>query len=96
MSLRDTAAEEGGTGEKAALDSTELFVLLDREFQRRKPASCDACYVQLPYPVFHGGEPGWDVILPPACAHGCRDVMEELIDRLKRRYALRHGGRAGR
>jgi hypothetical protein len=75
---------------RTAITPGELYVLLDREFQRRKPASCDRCYVQLPFRVDKAdeGAPNWEVVVPPRCEHGCSELIEELVADFQSRYEL--------
>ena len=75
---------------KEALKPEELYVLLDREFRRRRPRECGTCYVQLPYRVDANRETdgNWEVLLPPGCGNGCGDAMDEIIAELRTRYEL--------
>ena len=70
--------------------AADLYVLLSREFQRRKPNDCAACYVQLPYRVdrIDPTAPNWEVLIPPDCPHGCRVVMEDLVQQYGTVYDL--------
>src|SRR5687768_2274969 len=56
---------------KEALKPEELYVLLDREFRRRRPRECGTCYVQLPYRVDANRSTAgnWEVLLPPGCGN---------------------------
>lgn len=68
----------------------DLYVLLEREFKRRKPSDCAACYVHLPYRVdrVDPAAPNWEVIIPPACPLGCRVVIEDLVHEFGGLYDL--------
>ena len=68
----------------------DLYVLLEREFKRRKPTECDACYIQLPYRVDRLDEnaANWELLIPPACPYGCRVVIEDLVQEFGTLYDL--------
>ena len=70
---------------RTEINPADLYVLLEREFKLRKPAECSACYIQLPYRVDRRdrADPNWELVMPPDCPHGCREVIEELV----RQYA---------
>ena len=48
---------------RTELTAADLFVLLDREFRRRRPRECSACFVQLPYRIdtMNGDGANWEV-----------------------------------
>jgi hypothetical protein len=73
---------------KTSLSAADLFVLLDREFRRRKARECASCSLQLPYrlPGSHGAN--WQVVAPSACARGCDAVLEELVREFQALYEL--------
>lgn len=74
---------------KTELTAADLFVLLEREFRRRR-RDCDACSVSLPFPVEGHSETGaWDMVMPQNCAQGCEEIVETLLSQLRERYALR-------
>jgi len=77
--------------DKSALTAADLFVLLDREFRRRKPRECSTCHIQLPYRVTQSGgfDSNWDVVLPQHCGTGCEVVFEELVQEFQTRYQLK-------
>jgi hypothetical protein len=66
---------------KAPIQAADLYVLLQRELRRRQPAQCTTCFMQLPFRVDRGGGegPNWEVVLPPQCPQGCKEVMEEIV-----------------
>ena len=67
----------------------ELFVTLDREFRRRRPRECGACYVALPYRVdVEGDVPNWELPLALPCELGCPETLDELVSELQARYRL--------
>ena len=82
---------------RTKIDAADLYVLLQREFRRRQPADCNACFVQLPFRVDRRGDdaPNWEIVMPPPCAKGCAALLEELVLDFGLRYDLRtHGARA--
>jgi hypothetical protein len=75
---------------KTALTSADLFVLLDREFRRRRPRECGACEVQLPYLVQRpGGAANWESLVSVGCARGCSNAFEDLLAEFQRLYDLK-------
>lgn len=74
----------------------DLFVLLDREFRRRKPRECPDCLVQLPYRVdAKGTAANWEVVTPLGCARGCEAVFDELVTEFQALYDLKPGDHRG-
>jgi hypothetical protein len=62
------------------MTSTDLWVLLDREFRRRRPRECEACYVRLPFRVdARDGAANWEVDIAQDCGTRCAFVLEELV-----------------
>jgi len=73
------------------ISAGELYVHLDREFRHRRPRDCESCYLLLPYRVDRNGDDSssnWEVIIPPACGHGCGEVIEELVAEFGQHYEL--------
>lgn len=79
---------------KTAVTPADLFVLLDREFRRRRPRECATCFVQLPYRVdaMNDDEPNWEIVPPAQCSNGCAIVLEEILHDYQSRYALKING----
>ena len=77
--------------DRTELAAADLFVLLDREFRRRRPRECVGCFVQLPYRIdtFAGDGSNWEVTSLPECELGCNVLLEEIVEELRARYALR-------
>lgn len=78
---------------KPALTAADLFVLLDREFLRRRRRECASCVIQLPYPIDgpDRNSGGWDIDMPGRCSAGCVEVFEELVTEFQGLYDLRRG-----
>ena len=76
---------------RSEIYAADLYVLLQREFQRRQSADCDACYVQLPFRVDRRDpeSPNWEVVIPPSCIRGCKEIIEDLIAEFGMFYDLR-------
>jgi hypothetical protein len=89
--LRGNRTREMNTEMKTPMTAADLFVLLDREFRRRKPRECDACFVQLPYRIDapEGYGANWEVLTLPKCKHECDSVLEEIVQEYQARYELR-------
>jgi hypothetical protein len=74
---------------KTALSAAELYVMLDREFRRRRPAGCERCEVTPPLPVRKpDGAANWELLPPPECPEACHHVLDEVACELARRYDL--------
>lgn len=80
---------------KNALAPADLFVLLDREFRRRKPRECPVCFVQLPYrvDVREPSAANWELVPAPECGRGCALVLDELVTEFQDQYDLKPDGR---
>ncbi len=76
---------------RSEIYAADLYVLLQREMRRRQSPDCDVCYVQLPFRVDRHDEesPNWEVVLPPTCPKGCRQVVEDLVAEFGTLYDLR-------
>ena len=80
------------------MSPADLFVLLDREFRRRKPRECASCYVPLPYRIDPPlpNLPNWEIVSPGRCPLGCDLLLEELVSSFQERYELAaKSGRGG-
>ena len=77
------------TQKRAPMSAADLFVLLDREFRRRQPRECGACYVQLPFRVDvpDNGNANWEVVIT-RCPTACESVLQELVAEFQQRYEL--------
>lgn len=76
--------------EKKIVSNVDLFVLLDREFQRRRIPECRKCQVSLPFRVARGsGDANWDVVMThEGCPLKCDAVLEEIAARYKASHDL--------
>jgi hypothetical protein len=81
---------------RSPIHAADLYVLLEREFKRRQPNECSACYVQLPYRVDRSDphSANWELIVPGECPNGCRAVLEDLAREYGARYDLAEDRRA--
>ena len=75
---------------RTSTTAADLFVLLDREFRRRKPRECATCYVSLPYRIdTRAGEgTNWEIVLPSGCGWGCDLLLEEIVGEFQELYKL--------
>lgn len=74
---------------KALVNPADLWVLLDREFRRRRPRECEACFVAFPFRVdATEGEPNWDVDIRTGCGTRCELILEELVQELRSSHNL--------
>ena len=71
--------------------AADLYVLLQRELRRRQSPGCSTCYIQLPFRVDRQDKDAsnWEVVTPPACPHGCKEIIEELLAQFELLYDLR-------
>jgi hypothetical protein len=75
---------------RTGVTAADLFVLLDREFRRRKPRECAGCFVQLPYRVdAKSPVANWEIVTPPACGKGCDVVFDDLVQEFQSLYELK-------
>ena len=65
-------------------------MLIDREFRRRKPRECTACYVPLPYRVDRAEDQAanWELLVPTSCAWGCDMLLDEIVGQFQDLYDL--------
>ncbi len=83
---------EGTSTERKTISAGELYVVLDREFRQRQSRKCTSCYILLPYRVDqHDGSANWEIILPPECAFGCSQIVEDLVEQYSLVYDLAGG-----
>ena len=77
------------TQRRTAMSAADLFVLLDREYRRRRPRECGDCSVQLPFRVDApiNGNANWELVIP-RCQLACESVMQEVVLEFQERYAL--------
>jgi hypothetical protein len=74
---------------KSAITAADLWVLLDREFRRRRPRECSQCFVPLPFHVVpQNGPANWDVDIRHGCGKRCGLVLEELVLEQQRAHDL--------
>jgi hypothetical protein len=81
---------------KTSVTAADLFVLLDREFRRRKARECASCVVQLPYRVDERNDANWQVVAPTPCSRGCSVVFEEIVEEFQGLYALKESNESER
>lgn len=77
---------------KTSVTAADIYVLLDREFRRRRKArDCTMCFVQLPYrvDVRDAGIANWEAILPLDCGRDCGQVLAELLEEFQSLYDLK-------
>ena len=72
-----------------AVDATDLFVLLERDF-RRRTRSCPRCTFSVPFRTdgdcTHGAN--WSVI-SSGCSPVCESILEDVVAQFQRSYRLR-------
>jgi len=76
------------------IDAADLYVLLQKEFRRRRSGECHDCFVQLPFRVdrIEADAPNWEIVMPPHCVKGCAALLEELAADFGLLYDLRANG----
>jgi hypothetical protein len=73
---------------RTPVTTADLYVMLEREFRRRK-SPCRLCFVQLPYRVdAHGGECNWEIHMPVDCGSGCGAALARLVGDFQDLYTL--------
>ena len=75
---------------KTAMSAADLFVLLDREYRRRRPRECVQCFVQMPFRVdTHAtAHSNWEVLIPPSCEASCESLLQDLVLEFQQVYEL--------
>ena len=78
------------TMKRRPISGPELYLLLNREFEKQQPRECQACYVQFPYRVdrVDPSNANWELVLPPECPSACRAVLEEVVSEFSLLYDL--------
>ena len=81
------------TTRRTAMSAADLFVLLDREYRRRRPRECGNCFVQLPFRVDEpqNGHANWELVIP-RCEQTCESVLQDLVNEFQQRYVLASPG----
>ena len=70
------------------MSAADLFVLLDREYRRRRPRECGDCAVQLPFRVdVPAHNANWEVVIP-SCKTSCESVLQDIVREFQQRYDL--------
>ena len=73
---------------RIAVDQSDLFVLLERDFRRRTRA-CARCTFSLPFRLAgdcpHGS---WTVVPAETCSDFCGAVLEDVVWKFQRVYRL--------
>ena len=73
---------------RTQVTTADLYVMLEREFRRRK-SPCRLCFVQLPYRVdSHGDECNWEMHMPADCGNGCAAALVRLVGDFQDLYTL--------
>lgn len=68
------------------LTAVDLFVLLEREFRRKR--GCRACAFTLPFRTGNKRGAGWSVIPSVTCSEVCRLFLEQLVAEHQAAYRL--------
>jgi hypothetical protein len=76
-------------GTRTQLNSSDLFVVLEKAFRRRAP-DCAGCTFTIPYAYANGNvnKDDWSVLLTESCSPRCRAILEEIVTRARSEYAL--------
>ena len=75
---------------RTTIYASDLYLLIDREFKLRRTPGCDVCYIQLPYRVDREDEAAanWEIVIPAACPHDCRQLIQDIAAEYGARYDL--------
>jgi len=75
---------------RTQVNSSDLFVLLEKAFRRRSPECC-GCTFSMPWAEQHRhddhGE-NWTVTLTNNCSPRCLAILEEIVSKYRREYDL--------
>ena len=73
---------------RAQMNASDLFVVLEKAFRRRAPDCC-GCTFTIPYAYrSRDNREDWSVLLTANCSPKCRGILEEIVSRARREYAL--------
>lgn len=75
---------------RTTLTAAQLYLILDHDFQARKPRQCQRCRAPIPYLRKPPDEvsANWNVGTPPECPNRCHLVLAELLATLWTKYDL--------
>lgn len=75
---------------RETLTPAQLYAILEREFQAKRPPECHFCRVPLPYYQRPPDDvsANWFVGAPKMCPNGCHLVIAELLADLWTRYDI--------
>ena len=73
---------------RTTLSSAQLYAVLDREFKKLQPKSCQKCRAPLPFWRTPPDDvsANWNIGTPPNCPSGCHLVIAELLANLWSKY----------
>jgi len=75
---------------RTTISATQLYAVLEHDFQRLKPRNCTRCRAPLPY--FRSPpddvSANWNIGTPPECPNRCHLVIAELLAKLWTRYDI--------
>ena len=76
------------TNMRPLITPADLWVLLDREFRRRRPRECAQCTVPMPFRVdAPDGASNWEMDIR-ACGARCALILEELVESFRAKHDL--------
>ena len=75
---------------RTTISSTQLYILMDREFRTLRPPQCATCRIPLPYWRRPPDDvsANWAIGTPTECPSGCHLVIAELLARMWSRYDM--------
>jgi hypothetical protein len=85
---------QGAHVARTTLTTAQLYAVLDREFRKRRAASCTTCSVPLPYwrAAPDDVSANWVIGSPTVCPRRCHVVIAELVTLLWSRYDVADPG----
>jgi len=78
-----------GMATRTQLNSTDLFVVLEKAF-RRRARECCSCTFSMPYLQRddRDADRDWSVTLTNNCSPHCLAILEDIVNQYRREYAL--------
>jgi hypothetical protein len=75
---------------RTEISSPKLYLLLNREFARRRSRPCPMCVVPFPFRVdrLEPEAPNWEISFPRDCGGECQSLLQELVAEHQALYEL--------
>ena len=74
---------------RTQLNSSDLYVVLEKAFRRRS-RECGGCTFSMPFYPHYRDDPhhDWAITLTNNCSPRCLVILEDIVNKYRREYAL--------